>query len=740
MIFLRSLLLLTIALGCCALDLKAQKKRLTIDDVLGGIFYAGFPPFEWSQDGSRLEIRQGGQLLFLNPRDGMVKLAPSKDDARAVRTREMAKALGGLDLAAGEATAVAGRAEPKGAKAMVGMSGGDLYFHRKSEKARRLTTDGVEKHEVELSPDGSRVAFVRGNDLHVIETSSGKAAAITDDGGEDVFNGRLDWVYQEEVYGRGKFKGFWWSPKSSHIAYLRIDQKGVKEFTVVDFIPDESLQEERAVRPEVSHYPKAGDPNPAAKLGVVNLEDGRTVWMDLGDYDPDILIVRVGWNLDGTKVVFQVQNRIQTWLDLNYGDLETGAVTRILREQAGDHGWVNVIEEPRWLGDGSMLWLSERTGYKHLYHHDAGGGLRRAVTDGTWAVGEILKVDESSGKVWLTATKDGAINKNVYRVGLDGTGMIRLTEGSGTHKVHLNADGSHFVDAFSSLQTPFELRLCKGDGTVERVLRRPSPPALKTHEFGYRELVEIPTRDGFLMDATVLKPTDFDENDIYPVFLDIYGGPDTPIVRNTWNAGASPFHQFLAQQGVIVLQVNNRTASGKGQVYTSQCYKNFGACEFRDLEDAVDWFCRNSWADASRVAISGWSYGGTMAAYALTHSKKFAVGFAGAGVYDWRLYDTIYTERYMDTPQRNPSGYASSSVIGSAKNLHGHLVILHGTKDDNVHLQNAMQLSYALQKAGKQFELMLYPQSRHRVGTAQQMMHMRKLIWGVLKDRLLTHR
>jgi dipeptidyl-peptidase-4 len=396
-----------------------------------------------------------------------------------------------------------------------------------------------------------------------------------------------------------------------------------------------------------------------------------------------------------------------------------------------------VLGEPRWLADESFLWLSERTGYKHLYHCDAKGKLLGAVTSGEWEVRDVAELDEKAKLVWFTASKDSAIGANLYRVALDGSGLTRLTTGGGSHSVEWNADKSLFLDRVSSVAFPPEVRLCDGkDGHVLEVVAKASVPALAEYRFSAPELLEIPTRDGFAMDATIVKPLPCEPGRKYAVWLPTYSGPDAPSVSDSWNG--DPWPQFLAQHGVAVLQVNNRTSSRKGHVQVAKCYQQFGVQELADLEDALDWLGRNrEWADLTRVGISGWSYGGFMTAFALTHSTKFKLGVAGAGVYDWRLYDTIYTERYMKTPAHNPDGYAKTSCVGGAKELTGWLVLAHGTMDDNVHLQNSVQLAMALEKAGKDdFDMMLYPKSRHGPGSPEQSAHLRKLTWRAIRERL----
>ena len=622
------------------------------------------------------------------------------------------------------------RATPDGNAAAVVLNE-ELWVYRRNGSARRVRQNVKSMRRFEISPSGDAVSGIVDNNLVMINLKDGALHQLSDDGSEDLFYGELDWVYQEEVYGRGNFKATWWSEAGDHMAYMRIDESGVDTFTVVDHIPDQ-------LKTELLKYPKSGSMNPRASLYVADAETGATKAVDLSKYkaEDEILIVRVGWTPDSGAVLFMVQNREQTWLDLNAANPKTGEMFTLIHETSDS--WVNRPNPPRWLKNGTFLWESERTGFNHLYHYKPSGELIGAVTSGGWQVKRIIRLDEENGVLFFYGTKDGSAQSNAYRCNLDGSNFVRITRDRGSHRVTLDAKGHFMLDTFSSLERVPEQRLCDArNGEIIKVLVSASrPKAEKTFGISVPQLVRIPCRDGFEIDATIQRPVPFDESKSYPVWIETYSGPAAPSVRDSW--GLNPWQQFLCHQGIIVFQVNVRSAADSGQVNTATCYKQFTVQELEDMDDAVDWLCKNKWADADRVGITGWSYGGTMAAFALTHSKKYKLGFAGAGVYDWRLYDTIYTERYMAKPQNNKEGYDRSSVVKGAKNLHGHLVLVHGSMDDNVHMQNTLQLAYALQKAGKPFEMMIYPRSRHGVREPGPYMHLQRLKWNSIQEHLLN--
>ena len=595
-------------------------------------------------------------------------------------------------------------------------------------RVQRLTRNPAVESMPSFSPDGTLLAFVRDHELVVVDIDQGREWALTRDGSPDLLNGELDWVYQEEIYGRGNFKGYWWSPDSSQLAYLQTDESPVAEFTILDHLPYQ-------LDVETTNYPKAGDKNPLVRLGVIPALGGDTVWADLDHYTPtDMLVVSVDWLPDSEDVVVQVQNREQTWLDLNLVDALSGATHRLLQETTP--AWVDVHGDPLWLDDGTFLWLSERSGWKHLYHYEADGTLIAQITDGEWEARSLHGIDDEAGWVYFSGTERSPIGSDVYRVQLDGSQFTRLSMQPGTHRASFSPGFAHYLDTWSDISTPPQIRAHAADGTEVRVVAENRVSALDDYHLSTPEFVQVTSRDGFVMEAMLIRPPDFDPSRRYPVFQHTYGGPHAQQVRNSWAGSAGMFYQMLAQHGILVWIIDNRTASGKGAVSTWPVYLHFGDQELRDIEDGITWLAEQPYVDATRIGIEGWSYGGFLTSYALTHSDSFTMGIAGGTVTDWRDYDTIYTERYLRTPQNNPEGYRHSSPRFNAADLHGELLLIHGTMDDNVHLQNTLQFVYELQKAGKQFDLMLYPRSRHGVTDPKLNTHLRNKMLNFIIDQL----
>ncbi len=598
----------------------------------------------------------------------------------------------------------------------------DLYtYDFSSSTAARLTSAAGVEEEATFSPDGRSVAFVRANNLFIVDVASQREQAVTTDGSSEILNGKLDWLYQEEIYGRGRFRAYWWSPDSTHIAFLQLNERPVPEYTVVDHIPYHPAL-------EVTDYPKAGDPNPTVRLGLGTTTGGAPTWVDLSTYsDTDFLIVNVGWAPAGAQAVFQVQDREQTWLDLNLADPASGRPRKVLRETT--KAWVNENGNPVWLKDGSFLWFSERSGFKHVYQYRPDGTMVRQVTSGRWDVRSFYGVDEGSRSAYFSSGAKRHIDTDIYRIALDSGVITRLSRTDGTHSALFNPTFTRYVDRWNDVTTPTQVRLHNVDGSEVRVIDANRVPVLSEFSLSTPEFVEVKARDGFLMDGMIIKPPAFDPTRRYPVYQLTYAGPTAASVRNEWGGSQYMFHQMLAQQGVVVWILDNRSASGKGAESQWPVYGNFGEFELRDLEDGITWLKGRPYIDASRVVLSGWSFGGFMTAYALTHSTSWAGGIVGAPVTDWRDYDTVYTERYMKTPQHNADGYRNTAPRFAAANLHGKMLLLHGTMDDNVHMQNSVQFIYELQRAGKPFEMMLYPRSRHGIGDPRLNTHLRQTMF-----------
>ena len=718
---------IALAFGAAALLAQSGQKPLSLDVIFAPgtqVNFSGFPQqTAWLDDDTYLVRRPGAGRPWQKVNVATGASTPLYDEAAV---ESALAALPGVSRSAA-ASAARGSLEFNDAHsaALVTLASDLYYYDFASGRAARLTNQTGDEELASFSPNGQMVAFVRDHNLFSVDVAGARERALTTDGGKDIFNGQLDWLYQEEIFGRGDFQGFWWSPDSSRVAFLQLDERPVPEYTVTDHIP---------YRPglEVTDYPKAGDPNPGVRLGVVAATGGSITWADANAYaGTEILIVEVSWTPDSRAVEHQVQNREQTWLDMNLADASSGRTRTLLRETT--RAWVNNLGSPTWLKDGSFLWLSERTGFKHLYRYrDHGTGeatLVGAVTTGRWDVKTLHGVDEARGLVYFSSPEPSALDLQVYRIGLDGSNRTRLSKTSGTHQARFNAARTRYVDRWSDLTTPTQVRLHAADGAELRVIDANPVTALTEYRMARPEVVQVTTRDGGSMDALLIKPPDFNPARRYPVYQFTYAGPGASQVLNSWGGQSYMFNQLLAQSGVVVWVLDNRSASQRGVEAQWPVYGRLGEYELQDLEDGITWLKQQPYIDASRIVLSGWSYGGFMTAYALTHSTSWSAGVVGAPVADWRDYDSVYTERLMKLPKNNEDGYRRTAPRFAADRLQAKMLLVHGTMDDNVHMQNSVQFAYELQKAGKPFEMMVYAKQRHGFGDPRLVAHLHQTMF-----------
>ena len=668
---------------------------------------------EWHPDGRRLTfVKRNGKGTSLQALD--------------VTTGETALLLDGskalLPTDPGKPLPLASSTWMPDGKTLLVPSNGDVFLADvRTGNVRALVRTPEAEEFPEAAPDGKRVAFVRQGDLFVVEVASGKETRLTRSGSDTLLNGRLDWVYEEELASRSG-QAFCWSPDSRKVAYLQLDQARVPTFPIVDFVP---------VRNEVAwqRYPKAGALNSIVRVGVVGIEkDGSAGPERLLSFDPDDIYVapQLAWTPDSRAVAFQWIDRAQSALDLRLLGVPDEARSplesprTILTERS--RTWVNLLAPPRFLKNGRrFLWVSERAGFAHLYLCELAGGCR-PVTRGPWVVDSrvsftgaspLVVVDERTGFVYFSAGEKDPRERHLYRTRLDGTGFARLTREDGTHRVVLSPDGRFYADTWSSVSTPPRAWVASQDGTKRVVIEENPHPPILDYERGILEWMELEAKDGTTLYGSLVKPAGFDPAHRYPVIVSVYGGPQAQTVTDSWDE-VSPRDHLLASRGFLVWKLDNRGSANRGTAFESKVHHQLGRVELEDQLKGVEHLKSLPFVDPARIGITGWSYGGYLTLYALTHAPGvFRAGAAGAPVTDWKHYDTIYTERYMGTPEGNPAGYETSSPLARAKDLDAELLLLHGSADDNVHLANTIAFVEALIKAGRPYSLQIYPRQLH---------------------------
>jgi dipeptidyl-peptidase 4 len=593
-------------------------------------------------------------------------------------------------------------------KAVVFVKDNDLFYFKIGDKeVRRLTSDKTEEVNTRFSPDATKLAYTKNKDLYVYDLVAGRETRLTTDASEKVYNGYSSWVYMEEILGRGsRYAAFWWSPDSKKLAYLRTDETDVPVFTL------NRLDEADGIhgKLEVTPYPKPGDPNPKVKMGIADITSAKTTWVKT-DYNIDQYIAWPFWIPDGKKLAIQVLNRDQNDMKFILADAETGDYTTIYSESRKT--WIEFFEDIYVMNNGSgFIVRSYKTDWENLYYYGWDGRLISQITNVNWRVNGISKVDETAKIVYFTGTGPESTDNHFFKVGLDGNNMIQITKEPGSHSVSISPKGGYFIDTWNNITSVGSIVAYDTKGKLIREVQKIEQPAFDPAKNSRSEMFKIMTSDGqFNMPAIITYPVNFDPAKKYPVIFSIYGGPGSENISNRWQ-GNSP--SWNAQNGIITFAVDHRGSGHFGKKGLDQIWRCLGKWEILDYADAVKWLREKPFVDASRMGITGTSYGGYMTCLALTKGADYWThGFAGSSVTDWRLYDDVYTERFMDTPKENPEGYKDGSVITFVKNYKGKLYFNHGDMDDNVHFQNSIWLISKMEDEGKKFQFSLYPNGRH---------------------------
>ncbi|PID92061.1 MAG: S9 family peptidase [Bacteroidetes bacterium] len=559
-----------------------------------------------------------------------------------------------------------------------------------------------------FSPDGSMVAFVRDNNLYISWPEKNKEEQITFDGQKNtIINGAPDWVYEEEF---GFSRGFYWSPDGEMIAFYRFDESRVREFGMPiygDLYPESYRFK----------YPKAGEENAQVSIHVYNLKSGRTSTMDTGP-ERDQYIPRIKWTRTAGILSIMRLNRLQNTLHILHAEAVTGKAV-VVYEEINDRYISEVSDQTlTYLPDGeSLILISEKSGYFHLYHYNFRHGQISPITSGDYDVAKLLGFDEKTKTVYYSSYEESSIERHVYRIGLNAKGKKKLSTRAGNNSASFSSSYKYFILQHSAANSPPYITLHNQKGKLIRVLEDNARLRENMIAYGYSptEFLTIDTESGQKLNAWMIKPADFDSSQNYPLFIYVYGGPESQNVMDTWNYREAWF-QMLAQKGYVVACIDNRGTNGRGEDFRKVTYMNLGKLETIDQIEAARWLGQQDYIDAKRMGIFGWSFGGYLTSLCMTRGQgTFRMGIAVAPVTTWRYYDTIYTERFMRSPQENPKGYDENSPLNYADQLQGHFLLIHGSADDNVHYQNSMDFVEALVQAGKQFEMQIYPNKNHGI-------------------------
>ncbi|MBI4470850.1 MAG: S9 family peptidase [Acidobacteria bacterium] len=713
---------------------RREQQELTVERIFGQPGLSGSLPagIKWSPDGKRLTFLRAGEgsevqdLWFYDVATGersiLVKAA-ALTRGEQVYSKEEAAMRERMRITAAGITSYLW--SPSGSSLLFPINGDLYHLDLMDREVKRLTKTRAAEIDPKFSPDGRWVSFVREGDLFVVNPADGREIRLTRGATDQVQYGVSEYVAQEEM---DRFTGYWWSPDSQRIALLKIDNSPVSEFHIPNYHTPQ-------VEIEKQEYPRAGQANTIVKVGVTGIAQPKMVWMDTGDGE-DHYIPRVQWLPDGKRLAIQIQSRDQDRLDLYFHDVTTGKGRRALREQ--DSTWVNLHDHLHFFKDGSrFLWSSERDGFRHFYLYRIDGQLSRQVTRGAWMVETLAGVDEKAGLLYFTTTEKSPLERHLYTVKLDGTGLERITTGEGWHTPAMAPEFDFFLDAFSDPLRPTQLTLRRTSGDLITTVEANEVRELEGYALSVPEFSSIESEDGQTLHTMMIKPPVFDPTKRYPVLVYVYGGPGVQVVAKRWGGDRFLWHQMMAQMGYVVFYLDNRGSAGRGRAFERSLHKRLGYRETRDQLAGVAYLRTLTFVDPGRIGIWGWSYGGYMTCMSLFSSgSPFRAGIAVAPVVDWHNYDTHYTERYLERPQENPEGYRESSPVTLTRGLTGKLLVVHGLADDNVHFQETVQLVDELINQGKRFELMFYPKKKHGIAGTEARIHLFKLMTDFLGRNL----
>ena len=592
---------------------------------------------------------------------------------------------------------------PKGRFLLLDGPDGFYLWDLQAAALKHLTAEADEADVLTFSPDEGRLAYTAKGNLNVLDLKSGSKTLLAEGKAPLVTCGEVDWLYGEEL---DLDRAFWWSPDGKSIAYLRFDETGVYRDPMVD---------ESRIHPEVKEqfYPRPGDALPKVTLHVVPACGGPSVAV-AGAGSGEGYLPRATWLPDSSGLLYALYNRAQDQLAFFRSDLSGGAPRKVLEEKSAT--WVNVPEAPpRFLPDGRFLWLSERDGYKHVYLCGLDGKAPLQLTRGPWVVDGILGVDEAKGWVYVDGNRDGVLGCQVFRTDLKGKNLERISSAAGWHAATFSPDATRYLDSASDISTPDVLSLFSARDGKGRVVAPNPAPELAEYGFVKPEFVTVRTSDGVVLQGSVVKPRDFDPSRKYPAIVEVYGGPHMQMVQDKWNSRWAPINQLFAQNGFVAFSVDNRGSDRRGKAFENVLLRRMGKAELEDQLAGAKALETMPFVDAARVGLWGWSYGGYMTTYALTHTDAYRCGFAVAPVTDWLDYDACYTERYLKLPKDNPEGYNDSSPLFSAEGLRGPFFLAQGLMDDNVHFSNSARMADAFYKARKPFGMAYYPRMDHGI-------------------------